>query len=312
MVLKKIWEIILNIFSFLKEVFYQWQKDKAMEMGAAISYYTVFSLPPILIILITLTGWFFGQDAMEGKIVNQIKGIVGENVAVIIQTMIQNTHRPDITSYSAVMGIIALLIGATGVFSQLKVSLNRIWGVEAKAETGFFFFIKDKIIPFLMILAMGFLIFVSVVIDTLVTNFNTLIGRMINGEMYLFFLKVSSFNLSFFLITLMFALMYKILPDVNISLRDVALGSIVTAILFTLGKYIITIYLINTNVGLSYGAAGSMIVLMVWVFYASLIFLFGGEFTQIYTRKYGKRIIAINEAKIVNPERFKENKNDNI
>ncbi|MFN8670784.1 MAG: YihY/virulence factor BrkB family protein [Candidatus Sericytochromatia bacterium] len=300
--------MIKEIYNFLFEIYAQWQKDKAMEMGAAIAYYTIFSLPPLLIILITLTGIFFGEYAIQGKIVAQIQGLVGKDVAITIESIIKNTHRPDISSYSAIIGIVALLLGATGVFSQVKQSLNKIWGVEPKYQSGILAFIKDKIIPFFMVLLIGFLVVLSVIVETIVSNFNEFIGIYLVGELYVFLLKISNFNISFGILTIMFALIYKVLPDVDISFRDVSLGAFVTAILFMIGKYVISLYIINTNIGLSYGTAGSMIILLVWIFYASLIFLFGAEFTQIYTKKYGKRIIPINGATIINQERFKNDK----
>ncbi|MFN8578134.1 MAG: YihY/virulence factor BrkB family protein [Candidatus Sericytochromatia bacterium] len=296
---------IKNIGGFLKEVFAQWNKDKTTRMAAALSYYTIFSIPPLLIMAIAFAGFFFGQEAAQGQIVKQIQGLIGKEGAETIQGMINSARRQDSSFIATIIGIVTLLVGASGVFAQLQDSLNSIWGVEPKSDRSWTDVIKERLMSFTMVFSTGFLLMASLIIDAILSAFMDYIGNYFHSDLSAYLLRFANIGVSFLIITAMFALIYKVLPDVRIYWKDVALGSIVTSILFAIGKFGISLYLGNTNVGVAYGAAGSLIVIMVWIFYASLIFFFGAEFTQVYTRRYGERVDTIHGAIIVQPEKHK-------
>lgn len=299
-------EKIKNAGLFLKEVFDQWNKDRATRMGAALAYYTIFSITPLLIVAIALAGFFFGQDAAEGRIVREIQGLLGKEGALAIQEMIKSVRKPDTNIIATVVGIGTLLLGATGVFTQIQDSLNSIWGVEPDPKRGWGDIIRERLGSFTMVFGTGFLLLVSLLIDAVLSAFTEYISRLLGSHLSVYLLKVTNFSISFFIITLLFGMIYKVLPDVDIDWKDVGLGAVVTSILFIIGKFAISLYLGNSNIGAAYGAAGTMIVMLVWIFYASLIFLFGAEFTQIYTKKYGKRIRTTHGAIIVDATKHKQ------
>lgn len=296
---------IKDLGSFLSDIYNQWSKDKAMGMGAALAYYTIFSIPPLLVIAIALAGFFFGEEAAKGQIVRQIQGLVGQEGAQTIQGMINSARKQDSSFIATIIGIVTLLIGASGVFVQLQDSLNTIWGVQPKPDRGWGDIIKERLTSFGMVFGIGFLLMVSLIIDTVLSVFMGYIGQLFNSEMTAYLLRLVNFGVNFVIITAIFAMIYKALPDVRIYWKDVALGSAVTSLLFIIGKYVIGLYLGNANIGVAYGAAGSLIVILAWIFYASLIFFFGAEFTQVYTRRYGARVDTINGAIIVEPEKHK-------
>lgn len=296
---------IKDLGSFLSDIYNQWSKDKAMGMGAALAYYTIFSIPPLLVIAIALAGFFFGEEAAKGQIVRQIQGLVGQEGAQTIQGMINSARKQDSSFIATIIGIVTLLIGASGVFVQLQDSLNTIWGVQPKPDRGWGDIIKERLTSFGMVFGIGFLLMVSLIIDTVLSVFMGYIGQLFNSEMTAYLLRFVNFGVNFVIITAIFAMIYKALPDVRIYWKDVALGSAVTSLLFIIGKYVIGLYLGNANIGVAYGAAGSLIVILAWIFYASLIFFFGAEFTQVYTRRYGARVDTIHGAIIVQPEKHK-------
>jgi membrane protein len=296
---------IRNLPTFLKDVFSQWQNDRAMRMGAALAYYTIFSLPPLLIIAVSTAGFFFGHEAAQGRIVKEIQGLIGKDGAVAVQTMIQNAYHSNKNILATIVGIVTLLIGASGVFAELQDSLNKVWGVEAKPDRSWMTVIKERLSSFTMVFGIGFLLLVSLIIDTILTILTDFFNSLFHSPIILSFVDLGNFVISFLFVTLLFAMIYKVLPDVRLSLKDVGLGAVVTSLLFTMGKYLIGLYLGNSNVGQTYGAAGSVIIMLVWIFYASLIFFFGAEFTQVYVRKYGGNIVPIHEAIIVDTKKCK-------
>lgn len=301
-----------KILFFLKDVFDQWNKDKAMGMGAAIAYYTIFSIPPLLIIAIAVAGFFFGQDAAEGRIVREIQGLLGQDGALAIQGMLKSAKNTDASMVATIIGIVTLLIGATGVFSQIQVSLNTIWGIEPRPDRSWGQVIRERLGSFTMVFGTGFLLMVSLLIDAILAAFNDYLSHLMTNIISVYFLKITNFGISFFITTLLFAMIYKILPDVRISLKDVALGSVVTSVLFIIGKFGISFYLGKTNVGAVYGTAGTLVIMLVWIFYASLIFLFGAEFTQVYTKNYGKRVRTAHGAIIVDPSKYRQPKKEDV
>lgn len=280
------------VIELLKKTFQEWQEDKASRLAAALAYYTAFSIAPLLIIVIAIAAFFFGEQAAQGEIVGQIQGLVGREGAEAIQTMIQNSRKPTTGIVATLISIGILLFGATNVFVQLQDALNTIWEVTPKP--GVKGIVKTRIISFSMILGIGFLLLVSLVLSAALAALGNYLGGMMPGFQFLW--STLNFCISFGIITLLFALIYRFLPDVKITWGDVAIGAAITALLFTIGKTLIGLYLGNSSVGSTYGAAGSFVVLLLWVNYSAQILLFGAEFTQVYANKFGSKIVPTEDA----------------
>lgn len=294
-----------DFWSLLKETFAEWQEDKASRLAAALSYYTIFSLAPLLVIVIAIAGLFFGEAAARGAIVGQISGLMGQQGAEQVQTMIQNAARPGTGIVASIIGVVLLLVGATGVFGQLQDSMNTIWEVKPKPGVGVWNMIKTRFLSFTMILGIGFLLLVSLVVTAALSALGNMMLSMLPGSQVL--MQVVNFLVSFLVITLLFVLMYKFLPDAKIAWKDVFLGAAVTSLLFTIGKMAIGIYLGNSNVTSAFGAAGSLIVLLVWVYYSGQILFFGAEFTQVYANRYGQGVVPKeNAVRITEEERAQQ------
>jgi membrane protein len=278
-----------SFWQFLKDVVGQWIDDEPFVLASSLSYYTLFSLAPLLVIAIALAGLFFGQEAAQNQIVETIGGMIGTESAQSIQGMIENaSSKPATGIISTLLGAVTLLIGAGGVVGQLQTSLNKIWGVEPKPGQSIWIFIRQRFISFAMVLAVGFLLLVSLVVSALLTAFSQLIGSLIGGAALVGHLL--DIVVSFAFVTLLFAMIYKFVPDAKIQWKDVWVGAALTAILFTIGKSAIGLYLGSSGVASAYGAAGSLVTILLWVFYSSLIFLFGAEFTQDYASTYGSGV----------------------
>ena len=279
---------VKTIFRLLREAVREWQEDKASLLAAALAYYTVFSITPLLVIAIAIAGAVFGQDAAEGEIVQQINQLVGQQGAEVIETALANADRPEVSSVASIISVIVLLVGASGVFAQLQEALNTVWNVKAKPNAGIWGFIRKRLFSFGIVLAIGFLLLVSLILSAVLSGIGKLQIDVLPGFTPLW--QLLNFAVSFGFISLLFALIYKYLPDAKIHWKDVWVGAIITALLFTLGKFLIGLYLGRGTLGSAYGAAGSLIVFLAWVFYSAQILLFGAEFTQVYARKYGKKI----------------------
>lgn len=277
------------IFRLLRETIAEWQNDKVPLLAAALAYYTVFSIAPLLIIAIAIAGAFFGEEAARGEIIDQIKGLVGQQGAEAIQSMLQNTQQPSANSGLATLfGIVTLLIGATGVFGQLQDALNIIWDVKPKPGVGLKVFLLSRLLSFAMVLVIGFLLLVSLLLSAILAAISHYFGDLIPG--FQFVGQLLNFTLSFVVITLLFAAIYKVLPDVKVPWQNLWLGAIVTALLFNAGKSLIGLYLGNSAVSSTYGAAGSLVVILIWIFYSAQILLLGAEFTHVYSRHRGTPI----------------------
>jgi membrane protein len=278
-----------SLWQFAKDVFTQWMGDEPFLLASSLSYYTLFSLAPLLIIAIAVAGFVFGQEAAQNQIVETIGGMVGRESAEAIQGMIKNaSNKPKTGMISTVIGAVTLLIGAGGVVGQLQLSLNKIWEVEPKSGQGIWVFIRQRFMSFAMVLAVGFLLLVSLVMTALLTGFSQYIGSLIGSAAFVGHLL--DIIVSFGFVTLLFAMIYKFLPDVQIQWKDVWIGAALTSVLFTVGKYLIGLYLGSSGVNSAYGAAGSLVTVLLWVFYSSLIFLLGAEFTQGYATTYGSGV----------------------
>lgn len=274
-----------TIWVLFKETFSEWSEDKASRLAAALAYYTVFSIAPLLIIAIAVAGLVFGQEAARGQLDNQIQGLVGQQSAELIQTMVESASKPTSGIIATVLAIATILFGASGLFGQLQEALNTIWEVEPKPGRGILGIIKDRFLSFTMVLGIGFLLLVSLVLSALLSALDTYLTDLLPGSIYL--LQILNFVISFGVITLLFAMIYKILPDVKIAWSDVWIGAAVTSLLFALGKFLIGLYLGRSSAGSAYGAAGSLVILLLWIYYSAQILLFGAEFTQVYAKKYG-------------------------
>lgn len=282
-----------DIVGLLKETFTEWQEDKASRLAAALAYYTVFSLAPLVIIAIAIAALVFGQEAAQGGIEEQLRGLLGEQGAEAVQEMIKHSRKAEQGTIATLISVGLLLFGASGVFGQLQDSLNTIWEVAPKPGRGIKGFIKDRFLSFAMVLGIGFLLLVSLILSAGLTAVGDYLGHLIPG---LPFLQALNFLISFGVVTVLFALMFRVLPDAKIAWGDVWIGAAITSLLFTIGKYLLGVYLGNGSVGSTYGAAGSFVVLLLWVNYSAQILFFGAEFTQVYANKYGSRIVPAKNA----------------
>ena len=284
-----------TFWKFLRDIATQWFEDDPFQLAAALSYYTLFSLAPILIIAIALAGLFFDREAATNQIVQTFQGFVGQESAKAVQEMIRNaSSKPRTGMISTVVGIVALVFGAGGVVGQLQSSLNRIWGVTAKPGRGIWDFVRERFVSLAMVLGVGFLLLVSLVITTILSHLSLYIGSLIEGVAAIAY--VLDIVASFGFVTVLFAMIYKFLPDVRIRWTDVWIGAALTSVLFTLGKFLIGFYLGTSGVTSAFGAAGSLITILSWVYYSSLIFFFGAEFTQIYASRYGSGVVPADNA----------------
>ena len=289
-----------TIFELLKETFTEWQQDKASRLAAALAYYTIFSLSPLLVIAVAIAGAVFGEEAAKGQIVGQIEGLVGTEGATVIQTAIENASQPDVSNVASWISIIVLFFGASGVFAQLQDALNTVWNVEPKPGGGIIGFITKRILSFSMVLVIGFLLLVSLVLSAALSALGNFNSNLLPEFSY--FWQILNQAISFGIIIVLFAMIYKYLPDVKISWSDVWIGAFITSLLFVIGKYALGLYLGRSSLGSTYGAAGSLIVLLAWVYYSAMILFFGAEFTQVYAARYGSKIVPDDDAVSVNPE----------
>ena len=285
-----------TIWGLLKITYSQWRRDQASLMAAALAYYTVFSLAPLSIIVIAIAGAVFGEQAAKGELVAQIQDVIGREGAQLIQTAIENASQLDPSQgpIPTLINIGVLLFGASVVFTQLQKSLNRIWEVEVKPENGIKHFLRKRLLSFSMVLVIAFLLLVSLVISTILVILGNYLRGLVPGFTYLW--QVTNFFISFGIVTLLFAMIFKILPDAKIAWRDVWMGAAITAVLFNIGKSLLGFYLGHTTFASAYGAAGSLVIILTWVFYSAQILFLGAEFTQVYVRRWGKEIIPADHA----------------
>ena len=281
---------IKTILDLLKETVSEWSKDKASRLAAALAYYTVFSLAPLLISVIAIAVSVFGEEAARGEIVGQIQGLVGKDGANVIETAIENANKPDTGSIASIISIIVLLFGASGIFAELQDALNTVWEVQPKPERGLINVIRSRFLSFSMVLGVGFLLLVSLVASAALAAAVNFFGHLLPPGID-FFWQLVNFIFAFGATTVLFGLIYKVLPDVKIGWSDVWIGAAITSLLFSIGRYLLGQYLGNSSFSSTYGAAGSLVVVLAWVYYAAQILFFGAEFTQVYARRYGSQIV---------------------
>ena len=268
-----------------KQTFKEFGEDKAPRLGAALAYYTIFSIAPLLLLAVAISGMVCGQEAAQGAIAKQLDNVMGAATAKSVQEMIANAAKPKTGTMATIISVITLLFGASGVFGQLKDALNTIWNVEGKPRPGIIGFVRNRFMSMAMVAGIGFLLLVTLIIDAVLSAMGDWIGaRMPGGEALFHTLHVI---VSFAVVTVLFAMIFRILPDLKIAWKDVWLGALITSFLFVLGKLGLGLYLGKAAVGSSYGAAGSLVILLVWVYWSAQILFLGAEFTQVYARNYG-------------------------
>ena len=272
-----------DLIPTLKTTFSNWNAHDAPRLGAALAFYTILSLSPLIILAITLAGVVFSRSAAQAQIVTEVRTMIGSDGAKAVQTMLANTHRPSAGIISNALGLLSLLFGASGVFSELRSALNTIWEVQAGETSGIRGLLRERIFSFGMVLSIGFLLMVSLILST----FLAAAGKFFGGLLPLSASVLSVFNflVSFFGIAALFALIFRFVPALKLPFRYVWPGAIATALFFTLGKTLIALYLGKSSVGSPFGAAGSVIVVIVWVYYSAQLFYFGAEFTHAYAAR---------------------------
>ncbi|HWY99388.1 MAG TPA: YihY/virulence factor BrkB family protein [Bacteroidia bacterium] len=289
-----------KLWFLLKNTTKEFISDNGLTLSASLSYYTIFSLPPLLIVIIAIFDFFFGPDAVRGELFGQIKGIVGNATAAEIQDMIKNVRLSNSTIFATVFGAAILLVGASGIFAEMQTSINYIWGIEAKPKRGLAKFLKNRLMSFSMIGSVGFLLLVGLIINALMDVLDSHLVHYFPGiTVYLFY--VLNILSVFLIITVLFTIIFKTLPDGTISMKDSIIGAIFTSILFMLGKFLIGAYIVGSHIASVYGAMGSIILILVWVYYSSIILYFGAEFTKVYAHKHGQKIIP-NEYSVQTPK----------
>jgi membrane protein len=278
-----------GLWTVLKDSFKGFGNDKVTKLSGSLAYYTVFSMGPLLVVIISLCGIFLGRDAAEGKIFSQLSMFVGQDTALQLQQIIKNASIEGKGHFAAVIGIITLLIGATTVFADIQDSINKIWGIKPKPKKGWLKMLQNRFLSFSVIASLGFLLLVSLGISTIIEAFISSFQAKY-PDVAVVFVYILNLLLTLGITALIFAVIFKVLPDAQIKWRDVMAGAIATAILFMLGKFGISFYISKTNVGSTYGAAGSLVILLLWVYYSSIILYFGAEFTKAYAIQFGAPI----------------------
>jgi len=297
-----------RFFKVLKATMNGFLAHKVLKMSAALAYTTMFSIGPLLLVILFLSDIFWGREAVEGTIYGQIKSFVGPASAEQIQTIIQNLALSNEGFMAGLIGVITLLIGATSVFAEIQDSINTIWQIKPKKRTGFWLFLKARLLSFGVITSMGFILLVSLGISTVL---DTMSERFFSqfSDLAVYIIYISNTVLTFIIISLLFGSIFKILPDAEIKWKQVRLASFVTAILFMIGKFLISFYITNSNIQNVYGTAGSFVILMVWVYYSSVILYFGAEFAKQYAIEFEDPIIPYQYAENIQTVEVVTNKN---
>ena len=299
---------IISVYTYFKQVFTEFLEDDILKYSASLAYYTIFSLAPMLIVIISLSGLLFAKEAMQGHIYGQIKDLVGPEAAIQIQDIIKNIHTTGHGFFASVVSIVILLIGATSIFGEVQDSLNKIWGLRVKTRKTWWKLILNRLLSFSLILSIGFIMMVSLLLNAVISAFGSYLGRYFSNFSVMF-IQATDNILTFIATTFLFGLMFKLLPDAKIKWKDVFIGGLITSFFFTLGKLGIGYYLGHSNLASVYGAAGSVIIIMVWVYYSAVILYLGAEFTKVYAKLHGGKIypneyaiwIKTEEIQVANP-----------
>lgn len=290
-----------NIWSITKATFVEWNKTDPFRQSATVSYYAVFSMPALLVIVIACAGLAFGREAVQGQISSQISAALGSETSKQVEEIIAKASETKSSIWATIISIITLILGCTGVFQQLQISLNQIWGVKVSAQKKWLKSLKDQLFSFGIVITIAFLMLVSLLVSAILNGFSNWIKVHLPDFMLVVF-QLLNFVLSFGIISLLFAIMFKVLPDVKVRWRSVWIGAFATTLLFLLGKYGLGLYFGKANPGSTYGAAGSIILIMLWVSYSSMLVLLGAEFTKQYMLFHDEKIIPKPSATLITPE----------
>ncbi|MBC8005752.1 MAG: YihY/virulence factor BrkB family protein [Verrucomicrobia bacterium] len=279
----------MKILKMLKTALLKWYDRDPFREGAIIAYYAIFSLPGLLVVVITLAGYFFGAEAVSGQLNNQISDAIGTDSAEMVETMVKSSMMSDDSIWATILGIGTIIFGATGVFAQFQKSINNIWEVEASTtKSGIWLFIKSRIFSFGLIVTLAFLLLISLVLSSMLSAFSGWIANSFSESLVVVFVVFDAV-LSLGIVTVLFAMMFRILPDAKIKWKSVWIGAFITAILFAIGKWALGLYFGTANPASGYGAAGTIILILLWASYSSMIVFFGAEFTKVYSdNRYGK------------------------
>lgn len=283
-----IWRIkkVGNLFKYTAQGFIN---DNCFKLSASLSYYTVFALGPLLIIIISLAGIFFQREDVQGKVYGEMYKLLGKDAAEQIQSIILNIQNTEATTTGAVVGTIILIIGATGVFTEMQDSINYIWSVKAKPKKGWVKFLTNRLLSFSMVVGLGFMLLVSLMVNALLNLLSDKLTRLLSDYTVTLF-NLVNYAIILVVITTLFAVIFKVLPDATIAWKDAIIGSMLTASLFLIGKIAIGYYLGRANLGVTYGTAAAIIIILVWVYYSAIILYFGAEFTKMYALQAGEGI----------------------
>ena len=278
------------VYKLLNNTIQSFLNDNALKFSAALSYYTVFAIAPLAIIIIAVCGYFYGETEVRSELFNQISDLIGPNAAQQIETTMQNIDIAGKNRLAAIVGGITLLFGASGVFAEIQSSINYIWGFKAKPTKGILRFVVNRLLSFSMIVSLGFILLVTLILNSALDFiYNNFFKDLFDFSVYV--MIVLNNVVIFIVVSVLFAVIYKVLPGAHIRWKDTAIGAMFTAVLFMLGKYVIGIYLGNTNIASAYGAAGSVLLILLWVYYSAMILYFGAEFTKEYCKMYGTKIL---------------------
>lgn len=278
-----------DFFNYLKETYQEWSNDDAFQKSASLAYYSIFSIPALMIIVINIASLAFGQEYVQQELTDQIAGMMGTEAANQVETMIAKSRENSNSTLAIIIGVATLLFGATGVFYQLQKSLNDAWEVEPDPDSGIRQMAKSRITALGIVVAIGFLLMVSLLVTTALSALSGWVQQQLPGfPQFIFY--IIQIVVSIGVITVLFAAMFKVLPDAKVEWRSVWAGALLTAILFTIGKFLIGFYIGKTDPASTFGAAGSIVLIMLWVYYTGLILLFGAEFTQVYARNEGHKL----------------------
>lgn len=287
--------MLKKYFDLLKITFQEWNEDQAPRLAAALAYYTALSIAPLILVVIAILGFFFGDEAARGQIVGQFSNELGSEFATFIEDLIQNSDKPAEGLFSTILSLIMLIVGATGVLMQLQSALNQIWDIQVEGGLGQM--VKKRFLSFGILMSLAFLLLISLVINGVIASLDQYLIGIMPALQILGHLITTLISLG--VSTLLFAIIFKYMPDATIEWRDVMIGAFVTAILFTIGRFALGLYLGNVSTVSTYGAAGSFVIILLWVYYSAQILMFGAEFTQVYARRYGTRIVPEEGAQFV-------------
>ena len=285
-----------SLFALVKQAAAEWVDQDVASRGAALAFYTLFAIAPLFVIVLAIAGLWFGEEAARRELFSQVSGLVGRAGGEAIQALVSSARQPGAGPWATAFAVATLFVGATGVFVQLQDALNAIWGVRRVPGRGLRDFIRDRLLSFALIVGIGFLLLVSLVLSAGLSALDKFMVSLLPAQATLW--QGINFVISFGVITLLFAMIFKVLPDVKIAWRDVWTGALLTALLFNLGKYLLGLYLGRSSVTSAYGAAGSLVVVLLWVYYSAQILFFGAKFTQIYSNRHGAYIEPVPGAKV--------------